>query len=349
MSTNFINNISDQNHGSLISKELKRCDKFILVSPFLVPDFAAHLSGMEINELQEIHLITTLVPRSPDQVKKIESLLTLLNWCEGHGVKCRISLDNQLHAKVYIFQKDDVYYSAIVSSANFTNNGMRLLHEWGVIITDQASITTLVKDILGCLEYESITAADIRKMATVMEKYLKGAGKPSQSKIPVNLLGHLSGTGTLKISLKTNFWLKPIGHSGEYVSPSRSFHHRKDDLHFAKRHPKNISAGDIFIAFAVGSGRIISIYKMLSAPQYSNDQARWPWYITGKNMTTDYGANWWNNNLDIYQLKADFEQQHHGEKIKPGENQSYGGFQWGLDRLKITPAFGKFIIAQINQ
>ncbi|RZM19533.1 MAG: hypothetical protein EOO88_37795 [Pedobacter sp.] len=186
-------------------------------------------------------------------------------------------------------------------------------------------------------------------MAQEIADYLEKQGNPPQPKIPVNLLKNITGLPSLRISQVTNFWLKPIGHARGHVSPDRKFNEERDRLHFAKRRPKNIAVGDILIAFAVGSGKVISVYKMMTLPHYAPAEERWPWYVTGKNMTQAYGHDWWANDLDIYRLQDAFEKKHLETNIKPRGVQSFDGFKWGLDRMQITPNFGNFILEMVDQ
>jgi hypothetical protein len=349
VATEFINNLTGENHAATIAKLFRQADRVTIVSPFLMPDFNKYLDSVRPKTLLEIHLVTTLVPRSPDQIKKVRSMTSLLDWCNKNEVSTVISVNNKLHGKIYIFQHRGIFQAAIVSSANFTNSGLNDQHEWGVLIRDAVSVSALYEQVTGCIEFPGIRHDDISRMAAEIEDYLKKQGRPPRPKIPVSLLKNITGLPALRISSETNFWLKPIGHAHGHVSPDRKFDQERDRLHFAKRRPKNISVGDILIAFAVGSGKIISVYKMMTPPHYAPDEERWPWYVTGKNMTKDYGRDWWANDLDIYRLLYAFDKNHPNTDIKPRGVQSFEGFKWGLDRMQITPAFGNFILEKVGQ
>ena len=85
MATEFINNLTDQNHAALITNLFRQADRVTLVSPFLLPDFGKYLDAAGSKTLTEIQLITSLVPRSPDQIKKVRSMTTLVQWCVYYG------------------------------------------------------------------------------------------------------------------------------------------------------------------------------------------------------------------------------------------------------------------------
>lgn len=143
------------------------------------------------------------------------------------------------------------------------------------------------------------------------------------------------------------YWLKPIGHTHHHVEPNESYHQNARHLHFSVKEPKDVSVGDILIAFAVGSGKTLSIYRVLTKPQYDQSEERWPWYVNGQNLTVDFGRDWWQHGLTKEYLKTLFEKKYPGTKIKPRGAQGFGGFNWGWDRLEITKEFGDFIIDQV--
>lgn len=49
-------------------------------------------------------------------------------------MEIEILIDNSLHGKLYICQKDNTFFKAIITSANFTSNGLSNNNEWGVWI-----------------------------------------------------------------------------------------------------------------------------------------------------------------------------------------------------------------------
>lgn len=133
---------------------LKQSDKILLSSPYLVNDFDIFLTEETTDCLKKIQLITTLHPKSLDQINKIESLISLIQLprIKNGDWDCIISLNNKLHGKVYIFGKKEEYFSAIITSANFTYNGLVLNHEWGVEITDKYIINEIANDLINSID-----------------------------------------------------------------------------------------------------------------------------------------------------------------------------------------------------
>ena len=176
MSIRVINNITDLNHEKVFNDLLKKCDNVLISSPFLMPDFGFILKSETTEKLKQIHVITTLQSNSPDQLKKIDSLVSLIQLPIVNEKKCscKISLNNKLHGKVYIFSKDEQYFSAIITSANFTYNGFILNHEWGVEINDTTVIAEIQKDLINSIEpeFENISSSHILYLKKQVEDFL---------------------------------------------------------------------------------------------------------------------------------------------------------------------------------
>ncbi len=121
----LINNLSNtDNHSKRLKELFESSEEVLIASPFLMGDFTDFLSEINMSQLQKIHLITTLLPNSFEQIKKIGSLLSIVDFPEikEKRVACEISINNKLHGKVYIFKKSKTSFAAIISSANFTDS-----------------------------------------------------------------------------------------------------------------------------------------------------------------------------------------------------------------------------------
>ena len=134
-----INNLdSKTNHFSRIKDLVLESNKIIIVSPFLMGDFGTFFNDLDLNDLSNIHLITTLKPKSFDQINKTNSFLTFVELpiFNSNKVDFKISINNRLHGKIYIFKKSDKPFKAIITSANFTDSGLSYNHEWWIEISD---------------------------------------------------------------------------------------------------------------------------------------------------------------------------------------------------------------------
>ncbi len=348
MSYQVINNLTPNSHGDLIKSLILKSDEIVIASPFLFTEFKTLLNEMAWDKSRTFHLITTLPENSEDQFKKISSLKSLSDQTLKKQIRCRISIDNSLHGKLYIFKLAGKYHCAIISSANCTHNGFYAAREWGVQIFDEIDIGDLHVDLIKNIEYDNIQTADIIKMHQHAEAYKKKNGSPKPKKVPLKLTNLIKGIPTIRNLPATRYFLKPIGHSGNHVKPTDRYDNPVQTLHFSKTEPKDIKIGDIFISFAVGSGRIVSIYRMRTSLKRTNDVDRWPWYVEADNLTIDFAKNWWKNNLTKEKLKLQFDNLYPGKGIKPpGHDQGFGAFQYGRDRMKITEVFGKYIIGEV--
>jgi HKD family nuclease len=199
MIISIIDNLStENNHLARLKDLLKECDSVILTSPFLMTDFTNFFSNGLCDNLKSIHLITTLKPNSIDQIKKISSLVSLIENKEikRKGIQCKISLNNKLHGKIYIFKKLGVSFSAIISSANLTDSGLSFNHEWGIEFSDLIQIDTLEKTLIDCIEpqFESLSTSVIYRMQQGVKDYLNKQSNPIEMEIDLNLTEIISET-----------------------------------------------------------------------------------------------------------------------------------------------------------
>jgi len=342
----IIDNLSVKNHGNKIRELILDSDCITIASPYLLPDFTDFINSLKWIPTKNLHLITTMVPNSEDQIKKAKSLNSLLKCAKTNGINLTISFNNSLHGKLYLFRMHGQFKNAIISSANMTENGMAILHEWGILISNEAAINKLHEDLIRSLNFHDVGHQDIITMAKVAKDYETNNKVRKSNKIKLKLINHISGLPSFKLNSANKFWLKPIGHSGEHIKSTRSFGQKKDWLHFSKKEPKDVSIGDILIAFAIGSGKILSVYRVESKVHFTSNNDRWPYYVEGENLTPKYGSNWFNNAITKESLKQHFEANFPGEKIKKG-TQGYGAFQFGWDRLEVNSKFANFIIEKI--
>lgn len=362
MAFKLLNNLSDNdNHLTRLTELFEKSDAVLLSSPFLMTDLADFFSEVDLSELTEITLITTLKPNSFDQIKKISSLSTLIEFPEikDSKIKCRISLNNRLHGKVYIFKKDDNYISAIISSANFTDSGLSRNHEWGVEITDTVEIKALEDSILNSVEISDLTFDEIWKMQDKANEFLENEPQTEVRDIDLNLTSLLAKPNWInELDKNINYWLKPIGVTGDPI-PEGALYDALEvglgDLNFSKMRPTGVKPNDILIAYGVGSTKILSLYKVTSYPEHVTEEEmleedwypRWPWYVNGLNLTPDFGAKWWTHNIYIYSLMEEFLNSDEDGKITAVGGQTLGGLNYGKDKLKLSPEFAMFIIKKV--
>jgi hypothetical protein len=150
-------------------------DEIIIASPYLLVDFNQFFDTEVLSNLKSIRLITTLIPNTYDQLKKVKSLNSLVDISEIENckIKCTISFNNLLHGKVYLFKKDSNFHTGIITSANFTYNGLQLKHEWGIKITDFKTLNDIETSLLSSIEpeFKNITHTSIRDLKKHVAKF----------------------------------------------------------------------------------------------------------------------------------------------------------------------------------
>lgn len=359
MDYKIINNLSGtDNHSTRLKELFENSDTVILTSPFLMTDFADFFGEVDFSQLKKLHLITTLSPKSFDQIKKISSLISFIEFpdIKDKKVISQISLNNKLHGKIYIFKKDDNYVSAIVSSANFTDSGLFRNHEWGIEISDKVEIKKLETSILDSIEFSNLSFDEIYRMQKATTDFLAEQPQTETRDIDLKLTDLLSSSSwTSQLNETIEFWLKPIGVTDNPVTEDRLFDKLDDELNFSKLRPNGVKPNDILIAYGVGTTKILSIYRVTSFPISATQEEieedgwleRWPWYVQAHNLTPNFGSTWATHNLWINSLKDEFLATNPDEAITAVGGHTLGALNYGKDKLKLSPDFAKFIIDKV--
>lgn len=359
MDYKIINNLSrTDNHLTRLRELFGYSDTVILTSPFLMTDFADFLGEINLSQIKKLHLITTLSPKSFDQIKKINSLVSFIEFPEikSKKVESQISLNNRLHGKVYIFKKDNNYLSAIISSANFTDSGLSRNHEWGIEISDVVEIAKLDAAIIDSIEFQHLTFDDIYRMLKVTTDFIADQPQSEERTIDLKLTDLLAPSNwTSELDDTVEFWLKPIGVSDNPVAEDRLFDKIEEELNFSKLRPTGVKPNDILIAYGVGTSKVLSIYRVTSFPESATPEEievdpwleRWPWYVEAYNLTPKFGSGWANHSLWINSLKDEYLALNPDEAITAVGGQTLGALNYGKDKLKLAPDFAKFIINKV--
>ena len=119
------------NHIEEVKDLLANSNKALIASPFISLTVIDKMKNWLTFGFQELTLITTLKEKDPDQLRKVPVLMELFRLKKTRGFHLTVKIDNKLHGKVYIGKRDSNYTGAIVTSANFTENGLENNHEWG--------------------------------------------------------------------------------------------------------------------------------------------------------------------------------------------------------------------------
>ena len=345
MTNEIVNNLTRNNHLERITRSFKNAFEVLIVSPFISSsiDF---FPFEELRNLRRLTIVTTLKPGDLDQYSKVPFFKSLFDHCNTKGIELSILIENSLHGKVYVSTYSDREMEAIITSANFTNNGLRLNNEWGTVITDIAQIEELKNGILSKVIMKPLEESDVNKFLEIISNNPKGESNITPSKLDL-AKGLKLRNNPFLVRKKINYWLKPIGVSDDLISWERIFDEVDSDLHFSKLKPKGVKEGDILICYAVGHLNILSIYKVKSEVKYTgNENDRWPYYVIGENLTPYYGQNWNSQGITITNQKNEVIDK--GEfNVTPSGKNSYGSLMRGADKLRLTTEFGQYLIDKI--
>ena len=131
MSVNIIYNDKFADHRKYLKKFGHFADKLVIVSPFLSNDMASLLENLPA--LKALEIYTNL--DGYDMAKNIlDSLNNAIEYCYEKKIDIRIWQNNMLHGKAYLLYRNNTEAGFIISSANYTMNGLVNNHEFGVFI-----------------------------------------------------------------------------------------------------------------------------------------------------------------------------------------------------------------------
>ena len=182
---------SIKNHRELLEIIIPKCDKVLIASPFLMNSFEDFFKNVNIHNI-EFELITTCKPKGNEQIVKPFQMkdfgVTIKKFTTQWP---KIHLINSLHSKIYLFYKHNSIILGIVTSANFTNNGLLHNHETGVVLSDNKILKNLELDIQKHLEYISLSESKINNLCTIADTIKKDNQYEKQEDIDINLSKHL--------------------------------------------------------------------------------------------------------------------------------------------------------------
>ena len=336
------------NHIEEVKDLLANSNKALIASPFISLTVIDKMKNWLTFGFQELTLITTLKEKDPDQLRKVPVLMELFRLKKTRGFHLTVKIDNQLHGKVYIGKRDSNYTGAIVTSANFTENGLENNHEWGFYVNDQNVITDIHHQILEDATVE-LAEKDLMNMKQWMEE--NQAEDVKSPTVDVSFIDMIEKPIVNKPGL--TYWLKPLGKSPDPVPPTRLFGDEKHQITFTTKNPRGIAEGDILLTYSVVSQQMISVFEATDKrgvlTEFANPgDERWPNYIWCKNLTPSYGANWPARGLTFSGLRDEFLRLFPTYTILPSGNK-LNGMQWGADHIRATKEVGEFVMRRMTE
>ena len=343
----IINNLTRNNHLFYLLKIFQNAKKIFIISPFITKNINL-FNFKSLSNLQKITIVTTLKPKDKDQYSKIIYFKELYTIFNSQNIEFEILIDNSLHGKIFIGEENEEHVKAIITSANFTNSGLRINNEWGILVDDVIEIDKVKNGIINKIKYKSLYEQNIN---TFLEKIRENPEpKTENNSITLDLsLLFENKENYFEIENNATFWLKPIGVTNDLVPLTKKFDEVDSDLHFSKLKPKGVKRGDILICYAVGHLNILSIYKVSSEVKNTgNENDRWPYYVIGENLTPNYGREWSSQNLTITNQKNLVLDKKLFD-ITPSRKNSFGSLMRGADKLKLTNEFGNYLLNKVSK
>ena len=239
-----------------------------------------------------------------------------------------------LHAKIFII--DD---TCLLTSANLTNTAFTRRHEIGMFLEGPRSSKAI--SIFNTWWRTSPPASPSALKKFRKKKFISSEETDNFGGLPHhwNLPDDPGGM---------NYWLKPIGVTGDPISEDRVFNKLKERLDFSKVRPKGVKIGDTLIAYGVGAKRILSVYKVTSDPAFDKTHQRWPWYVMGQNLTPRFGRLWATHNLFAETIREEYLQRYPKRHITKVGGTTFGGLNLGKDKLRLDPDFAQYLIRRVS-
>lgn len=353
----IVSNISGSHHDVVADLIQQAYDQLIIASPFLSRSMSQFLDDFDFRQVRRFDLITTITPQSLEQLAKPFVLREFFEYFEGATTKFRLHINNALHGKVYI-GRNSTLERVLVSSANFTRNGLKNNHEWGTLITNSAAeIESVQEELLGAIEYAEVTFHQVKRACLFAEVYRNEHPEWSQTpEIFSDILDQVYSDDSEEH--EAQYFLKPIGTSENPVllEDRRDFSDLHQNLHFSKKKPSGVKKGDVVITTAVGPGSLLGYFRVtgglerVTEEEMTRDPAleRWPWYMEGRNQVPGFSAAWWSHDLKRQDLLAEYKANFPERPITQAGGYTLNTLNRGNDKVRITKEFGEFLIKSIE-
>lgn len=334
-----------KNHLSKLSSIAKEADTLIIVSPFISTEIDDLLN--KFNTIKQIILYTSL-DKYNDSLVKVSALESFYLFCENHKIDYRVFIDDELHGKIYLFYQGQelVPKGCVITSANFTRNGLVINHEVGTYISDsnkQKELGIYVNSLTSI----QLNKKDIIKLVDGKNEWLKNHKVVKTETFDASSLLNLSPNQVN--GKRISYLLKLIGVSSNPFKEGTVF--KGDKIGFPESQPPKVKKNDILIFYSVGTGQITGYYSVLDGKaSYYQESAedRWPWKIKVKCLSKHFEMNWWKFGLKANDLVNDFLLDNKSFHITQTGKDNLNSINWG-NNIYLSEEFGKYIIRKIQE
>lgn len=302
-------------------------------------DFFAQLNGTDI---RHISLTTTLKDNDPDLFKKSNALYSFCLNCKKNNITYTVYIDNELHGKIYIASKSGKPLQGIVTSANFTNAGLKTNHEWGILIDDSHQLIQLIKEVQS-VEKSRLSTSELEEVIKKIDAFSKMYPVQKDPKISLTVNDIFSKRKHAVTSDK-RYFIKPVGVSDDPFTEKRRLSTDIQELHFSKKRPASVRKGDVLICYGVGSTKLLGYFEVVEGPYYlEGTSSRWPWEVKGKNLCPAYSQKWNTFDNTLSSIQASYSAKAPITKNNNGIN--LNGLKYGSDKIQLTEEFAGHVIS----
>ena len=344
MEFTLLQNNKKSNHLKQMKKMAKQSDTLIITAPFLSEDIGGLLQQMP--SIKKVTIYTTL-DKFDDTAQKSIILFEFSEYCKNQGIDLIIKVDEELHGKVYLFYKAVQPKGFIITSGNFTGNGLEKNHEFGIAIEDADQQKLMAEMIMALSTYD---ISDKALMILYQEALLYIKNHPQSKKDGFKAKKLIDKKPSSTQNGDQHFYIKPVGTSKEPFEEPKTL--GDNDVTGFNNNPKTMNRGDVLICHSVGPSNIVGYY-VVSDEEASydkwGDDDRWPWKIHVECHSGKFSSNWWDYKLKTQDLVSEFLEANPGKHITAVGTDTIGSLQWGNDKLQISKDFALFIINRLEQ
>ncbi len=344
MSMNLIFNDGEGNHKKLFKIFGYKADEVVIISPFLNKNISDFLKDFPSMASLEIY---TNLDGYGLAGSILEALEDAVQFCNEKGVKLHVWHNNQLHGKAYLLYRAGAETGFVISSANYTENGLVNNHEFGVFI-DNADLQKHMKDRIDEINFSELSEEQIHILS---EKAAEFLGKnPVGTERPKFKAGtYMNVKPSTKTQSKCRYFLKPLGTVEKPVYEGYTILGDKE-LGLSKKNG-NISKGDIFICHGVGPSKILGYSRVVKdKPIYRENFPgdKWKWKYSTECISDEYSSHWWDYELKTFSLIKEFNDiKDEGVHATAAGTDTIGRINFGGQILEISKEFAEFIISKI--
>lgn len=337
-----LSNKGEYNHYNILKKYSKMADRIIIVSPFLAADLPRVLS--EMPTIKHIELYTNLDGYGMAG-NVLSAICGLYEYGFEKGVSISVKYNDRLHGKAYLLYNGNEGKGCIITSGNFTDNGLKNNHEYGVLL-DNESIQEELRNQIYSLDCSELSYEEVIELCAKADEF---SMKHSETKIPMfKVADYIKNRMILPDNCK--FFIKVLGAEGRPIRPGYTII-EDNEIGFRKI-PSRISKGDILVCHAKKVGKVLGVCKILEieAKEKTNfDTDRWNQKLPTSCISEKYSLHWWDYDIRTADLETEYnETKKEGEHITiVGGDKLKGCLQCGC--VEITREFAQFVMDRISK